>query len=840
MVIKNKLRIFLENLNNALGGRAYVLRLWLLIFLAMPLISLSQSVNDTIAKLPHAIQNTEISDYRKNTKLLVEDAQLLLNEKDKLDLLRSQLIQDDSIFSNNLLILKDSLRVFKLDEINRFESKAKQYNNKLALQKQLISNLRDQTNEKKQRIDFDIQNWQLTKDSINKSQIDIKEQDSPSIIIDSIQTNVFNRVNEQVDKSLISLAQLKDDFRLWEYGLTKTENALTVAESEIDEINSLLSSKRKAILNNIWTAEYPPLWSMKRVDSTSHKLKYKAIIDSRIEDLKTNARSHTDFYYAIFFIFIFILSIVLFLKIKSRKAARANPTSLNNSHLLVKYPILSTFIILFFFLFLFFTIPLELKTLIATISIIPFAILLWELNPKRRVLDVGFFIFYSLIFISLPFLGENIYVLRYVLLFVNGLSLLLLYMLRNNRELMEEENTYWLGSLKFLVATFIFMNILAVIGNLIGNVELAKILTEASIGTFLAFAVIKESLKLIYSFKYLFFMHFLFSISNIIKDDSEKILNDLFRLLKIFGYFLWLYVILGLLRVRQNFIDNLLIFINKPLSIGELSISLGNVITFFLIMQLSIWISQFLRYFLDKEVYPRTKIDKGVASTFSIMIKYTLIVFGFMLALAGAGVKYSNIAIGLGALGVGIGFGLQNIVANFISGIILALERPIKIGDIVKVGNVEGEVKDIGMRASQIRSWEGADVFIPNGSLISQNLANKTYKDRQRRLDLEVRLALGSDIPAASQVVLDAANTVPELFNPFINFVGVKEGAAVLNVYGWVNDFSQGIAVGTLFRAAVYQALINGGFELPVPLLNVTINEKGNKSMDKAENDKKI
>ncbi|MGB5171690.1 MAG: hypothetical protein WBN69_09700, partial [Eudoraea sp.] len=138
---------------------------------------------------------------------------------------------------------------------------------------------------------------------------------------------------------------------------------------------------------------------------------------------------------------------------------------------------------------------------------------------------------------------------------------------------------------------------------------------------------------------------------------GEEVLKGLYRLLKFCGYFLWLYVILGLLKIREILIDNLLNFITKPLKIGELSISIGNVITFFLIIQLSLWISQFIRYFLDKEVYPRTKIDKGVASTFSIMIKYTLILLGFMLALAGAGVKYSNIAIGLGALGVGIGFG---------------------------------------------------------------------------------------------------------------------------------------------------------------------------------------
>ena len=847
MVIKNRLPIFLYSLNNALGGRYFVLRLWLVLFLAIPLISVSQIVNDTIPKVSHAIENTEISDYRKNTKLLVDDTELLLQDFQKLEPLKSQLIKDHSFFSNRLLLLKDSVSRFKLDKINRFENNAKEYNIKLDRQKKVISKWRSQINEKQQRINFDIQNWQLTKDSLNAIQSDVKETDpnqtsidSTQTSIDSTQTNILNRVNEQVEKSLKSLALLQDNLRLWNDRLTETENAHTVAEGEINEINSLLSSKRKAILNNIWTAEYSPIWSMQKDVSISNNSKFKVIIHSRIEDLKKSVNSHTDFYYAIFFSFIFILSIVLFLKIKSRKAPIANPTSLWDTHLLVKYPILSTFILLSFVLFIFYSIPLELKALLFLISIIPFAILLWELNPKRGAHTVGLFVFYCLAFISIPYLGESIILLRYGLLFLNGLSILLLLLLGNNRELLDEEKSYWLGPLPFLIYTLIFINILAVIGNLIGNVQLAMILTETSIGTFLAFTIIKESVKLVYSFLYLLIMQLLSNISNIIKDDNEEVLNGLYRLLKFCGYFLWLYVILGLLKIREILMDNLLNFINKPLNIGELSISLSNVIAFFLIIQLSLWISQFLRYFLDKEVYPRTNIDKGVASTFSIMIRYSLIVLGFMLALAGAGVKYSNIAIGLGALGVGIGFGLQNIVANFISGIILALERPIKIGDIIKVGEVEGEVKDIGMRASQIRSWEGADVFIPNGSLISGNLANKTYKDRKRRLDLEVRLALGSDIPAASQVVLDAANTVPELFNPYINFVGVKEGAAVLNVYGWVNDYSQSFAVGTLFRAAVYQKLINGGFELPVPLLNVTINEKGNKRIATTQRNKKI
>ena len=348
MILKNKLPIFLYSLNNVIGGRSFVLRSWLVLFLAMPLITLSQSVTDTIPKLPHAIQNTEISDYRKNTKLLVEDTEVLLKDLEKLEPLKSELIKDHSFFSNRLLPLKDSISRFKLDEINRLENNAKEYTIKLDRQKESISNWRNQINEKQQRVNFDIQNWQLTKDSLNLIQIDVKKTaskktsiDSIQIIIDSTQTNILIRVNEQVDKSLKSLVLLQDNFSLWNDRINETENAFTVAEGELNEISSILSSKRKDILNNIWSAEYPPIWSMHKDDSTSNNAKFKTIVHTWIEDLKKNINSHTDFYYAIFFSFVFILSIVLFLKIKSRKNPIANPTTLWDTHLLVKYPILS-------------------------------------------------------------------------------------------------------------------------------------------------------------------------------------------------------------------------------------------------------------------------------------------------------------------------------------------------------------------------------------------------------------------------------------------------------------------------------------------------------------------
>jgi small-conductance mechanosensitive channel len=809
-----------------LKGHTVIKKPLIILLLWLPLITFSQSVKDSVQDLPHAIKNTEIADYRINTKNLIDDTRLLLLNLEKLESFKSQIIKGDSIFSTKLATLKDSLSRLNLAQLDRIKNQVQEYNSELNTQKKNISDWRIQTNKKQQIIDFDLQNWQITNDSLKTIQSDIKK-------IDQSQLNILENVNGQVTRSLEGLAQLQTKFNIWNNQLIETENALTAAQGEINEINSLLNSKRKEVLNNIWIPEYAPIWTVKTDDYSMYYTKFKSIIHARIQRLKEHYSSRTNFYFSVFFSFIFILSLIIFIKIKSHKDVFSDTNALSDPHLIVKYPILSTLIILSFFIYIFYSIPFELKTLIFLISIIPFAVLIWELNSEKKLFTVGFFIFYSLIFAALPLLNEYPFLLRYSLLFINSLSLLILLLLRKNKELIEKEKAYWLGFLPVLISIFIFLNILAIIGNIIGNVQLSVILTETIIGTFLAFAIIKESVKLVHSFLYLLITQTLVYYSNIIKDDNKKVLFGLYKFLKYASFFIWLYLILGFLKVRNVLTEYFLIFINKPLKVGELSISLGNVIAFFLIIQLSLWISQFIRYVLDKEVYPRTSIDKGVASTFSLMIRYTLMVIGFALALAGAGIEYSSIAIGMGALGIGIGFGLQNIFSNFMSGIILAIERPIKTGDIVKIGEVEGEVKDIGLRASQIKTFDGADVIVPNSNLISEKLVNWTFNDRKRRLEIEVKLDLDSDIVAASKVILYAIKGVPKLLktpSPIVNFEGVKDGAAVIKVYGWINNFSDGIAIGTSFKIATYQALKNNGFKLANPILDVNVNENKSRS----------
>lgn len=799
--------------------------LFIFLFL-VPSITFSQSINDTISIKPHAIKNTEIANYRNNTKLLIEATEELLRNLKKIEQLKSQIISGDSTFSSKIVVLKDSLSRFNLAQIERLENQIKEYNVQLNAQEKTISAWRKQTSEKQERMSIDLQNWKLTADSLKIAQGDLKT-------FDQTHRNILENVNGQIERSLKGLTELQTKINFWDNQLIKTENALTAAKGQVNEINSLIKSKRKEVLSNIWVPEYAPIWQLQPSDSTTFYTKFKSIMRIRAERLKDHFSSSTEFYYSVFFSFIFIVSLIIFIKIKSHKDYVLDQNSNVDPHLVVKYPVLSSFVILIFLLTIFYSIPLELKTLILLISIFPFAVLMWELNSKKRHFIVFIFIFYSLFFNSIPLLSEYPVLLRYNLLFINSLSLIITLLLRKNKEFIEQENAYWLGLLPFLISAIVFLNSLAIIGNIIGNVQLSVILTETAIGTFLAFAIIKESVKLLHSFFYLLIKYTLTGYSNILKDDNEKVLLGLFKTLKYASILLWFYTILGFLKVRTVMTEYFLIFINKPLKVGELSISLGNIIAFFLIIQLSVWISQLIRYVLDKEIYPRTSIDKGIASTFSLMIRYTLIIIGFVLALAAAGLEYNKIAIGMGALGIGIGFGLQNIVSNFISGIILAIERPIKIGDIVKVDEILGEVKDIGLRASQIRTSDGADVIVPNGNLISGKLINWTFLDRMRRLEFEVVLDMESDIMVATQVILDASDKVPKILKtpkPIVNFEGIKEGSAVVKVYGWINDYSESFSAGTLFKVAIHKALMDKGFKLANPILDVNVNKENTPS----------
>jgi len=177
------------------------------------------------------------------------------------------------------------------------------------------------------------------------------------------------------------------------------------------------------------------------------------------------------------------------------------------------------------------------------------------------------------------------------------------------------------------------------------------------------------------------------------------------------------------------------------LNLGVIDIAVGKVLGFVAVVVGAWLLSRAIVSLLDEDVFPRMELPRGVPYALSSLTRYALLVAGFLLALVTLGLDLTHITVLLSALGVGLGFGLQQAVANFVAGLLLLFERPLQVGDSVQVDQLVGEVERICVRASTLRTPEGAEVIVPNSRLIDKEITNWTLSDRKRRVDLDVAVA---------------------------------------------------------------------------------------------------
>jgi potassium efflux system protein len=288
----------------------------------------------------------------------------------------------------------------------------------------------------------------------------------------------------------------------------------------------------------------------------------------------------------------------------------------------------------------------------------------------------------------------------------------------------------------------------------------------------------------------------------------------------------WVIVALNGFRMYQPVAEWVSGMLGSPLELGQMSITLGGVLMFLASVWLSLWLAKLIRVVLRDELLPNIELPHGASNSIATLTYYAVATFGLIISLAVAGFQASQLTIVVGALSVGIGFGLQNIVNNFVSGLILMFERPIQPGDVVEISGTSGTVREIGMRATRIKTGEGADVVVPNGTLLSQNLLNWTLGEKSRRLDVSVGVAYGSNLKRVLEILMNAATTTPGLATspaPSVTFVGKGASSLTFGVSAWTNDFDNWGAIRSEMTVRVYDALIAAGIEIPLPQHDVRL-----------------
>jgi small-conductance mechanosensitive channel len=254
------------------------------------------------------------------------------------------------------------------------------------------------------------------------------------------------------------------------------------------------------------------------------------------------------------------------------------------------------------------------------------------------------------------------------------------------------------------------------------------------------------------------------------------------------------------------------------IEIGEVSIHVGDIAVFSLASWLAVWVARGVRRLLRDELPGHTALPRGVGNSIASLSYYGVLLLGLLVALSAAGFQVSQLTLVFGALGVGIGFGLQNVVNHFVSGLVLMFERPIQPGDVIDAAGSSGTVREIGLRATTIRTFDGADIVVPNGQLLNGNLTNWTMHDHHRRIEITVRVAFTAD-PAQVLAVLDAAargtRGVAMQPAPMVMITGFGDSAMTCAVRAWTDDINTWLTVRSDLYAGALAALQAAGIPIP-------------------------
>lgn len=260
--------------------------------------------------------------------------------------------------------------------------------------------------------------------------------------------------------------------------------------------------------------------------------------------------------------------------------------------------------------------------------------------------------------------------------------------------------------------------------------------------------------------------------------------------------------------------------LGEPLfTLSGQAISIASIISFFVFVLLAFGLSAFLQRAMGR-VYRRRGLDEGVQYALNRLLHYLILAVGVFLALDNLGISITALA-GLGAiLAVGLGFGLQNIAQNFVSGLILLLERPIKKGDFVEVGDTRGTVREIHARATVVTTLDNVDILVPNGQFITEAVINETYAERRIRVRVGVGVAYGSDTRKVQQALQHVAATHNAILKdpaPKVWFVDFGDSSLDFALLFWISEPLVQYQVESEVRFAIDAAFREHNIEIPFP-----------------------
>ena len=264
------------------------------------------------------------------------------------------------------------------------------------------------------------------------------------------------------------------------------------------------------------------------------------------------------------------------------------------------------------------------------------------------------------------------------------------------------------------------------------------------------------------------------------------------------------------------------------IQIGSITISLMGLLTGALLFAAGYLITRWLQKWLDNSVLARGRVDSGVRNSIRTVVGYVGMCLAALVGISAAGFNLSNLALVAGGLSLGIGFGLQNIVQNFVSGLILLAERPIKVGDWVEAGTVSGIVKKISVRATEVETFQKQSIIVPNSTLINGNVGNWTHRNRLGRIDIQVMAAYTQDPRRVYTLLMEIVRSHPSILKnpePYVAFQSMTDASMVFDIYAYVADIMSTTSIKNELRFQIVEQFHQQGIGLASTSTDLVLTE---------------
>jgi len=750
------------------------------------------SVNNLLGKIEeyNALYNETNSDLSRGFDTLEISERLPTLEK-RMALMRNTI--DNSTTLNYLITIRDMVdRV--TSQMSNWEDQLSAGNDELDKMRQDIANFKGDTVLRTVPADSSLR---------VKCYLQVQELDKKWLKLDSC-----------TKKSIIKLGLL--------------ENRVSSLSILLIDLDDRIDLKIHVFTLKAMTNEYGFLWDMHKTDRIDTALNRSYKLNFRL--YKYFFTSKSNYYSHIGSVFLFLIFLIWIVSSR-RKIARVKENAKSifyQTRYIVSSPFVSALAVMSIIAPYFYDHPPQVFSQTMLIMMMAVIGALIKDNWPRPL-----FIFWLILFVlTIVFSISNLMILityadRVILLLASAIAIYAAYKLI--RDVKQAPDNYP-PHLEVILKIFAGLQGIAILLNVAGRFSLAKIVSTTAafnlclgMGLYLLVQILMESL-------------FLQLEANKREDDQSitsyldfKVLQKKFKDVVIkASAILWLIALAQNLCIDDYIYDQANDFLNHPYKFSSTAFTFGSVLIFLIVIWISGLIARVISYFYDFAGQQQTKLTPQAKKTRSsiLLIRLTVFVVGFFVAITAAGIPMDRVTIIIGALGVGIGFGLQNIVNNLVSGVILAFEKPVQVGDIIEVGGKTGTIKEIGIRSSKISQGDGSELIVPNGDLISQHVVNWTLSDNNRQVELVVGVAYGTDIAKVETLLKEILNGRGDIMKtpaPSVLLHNFSDSAVDFKLLFWAADIGTWARLKSAVMGEIYTKFTEQGIEIPHPKRDIQV-----------------